>query len=316
MGELVTNIQIVGIGDSIMLGAINNLYETFPNGYFDAKISRTAWMANDILRKLKSKNMLGNPILLNLGANGDCPESCKIDIMKTIGDRKVFWVNTTNYNYVNKDLLSFSKKYDNLYIIDWKNMSKDHPEYFVADKIHLTGIGKKVYSKLIYDSIYEVYYNEYKEKKDEIIKEYENNLKLKISFYGNDLLINAYNNLQTYFSDSSFVIDKKFSFQSLKDNILKAIDEKTLSYNVVFAFDKNMNLSDDDFNELINICKDYNVYILNMNENSMLLSNDRVTVIDFAKELKINNDYLMVDKIHLTEKGNAALSEILKTYLK
>ena len=55
LSEVVTNLSVVGIGDSIMLGAVNNLYQKFPNGYFDAQISRTAWLANSILKKLKSK---------------------------------------------------------------------------------------------------------------------------------------------------------------------------------------------------------------------------------------------------------------------
>ena len=35
--DVVTNTHITGIGDSVMLGAINDLYKTFPKGYFDAK---------------------------------------------------------------------------------------------------------------------------------------------------------------------------------------------------------------------------------------------------------------------------------------
>ncbi len=51
--EIVTNLPVVGIGDSVLLGAVNNLYNRFPNGYFDGKVSRTAWGINDILLTLK-----------------------------------------------------------------------------------------------------------------------------------------------------------------------------------------------------------------------------------------------------------------------
>ena len=37
----VTNLKVVGIGDSIMLNTIDTLYEAFPNGYFDALKNRT-----------------------------------------------------------------------------------------------------------------------------------------------------------------------------------------------------------------------------------------------------------------------------------
>ena len=82
--DVVTNLYITGIGDSVMLGAITNLYEKFPNGYFDAATSRTAWVANGIINDLKGKNILGDVVLFNLGANGDAPEEMKIEIMENI----------------------------------------------------------------------------------------------------------------------------------------------------------------------------------------------------------------------------------------
>ena len=79
--NIITNLSIVGVGDSVMLGAVTNLYEKFPNGYFDAQISRTAWVAHGILTDLKNNNMLGDPIVFNLGANGDCSLDCKKKII-------------------------------------------------------------------------------------------------------------------------------------------------------------------------------------------------------------------------------------------
>ena len=51
--EKVKNLSITGVGDSVMLGAVDALYENFPNSYIDAQISRTAWVVNDILLNLK-----------------------------------------------------------------------------------------------------------------------------------------------------------------------------------------------------------------------------------------------------------------------
>ena len=61
LNNVVSNLPIVGVGDSVMLGAISNLQSQFPNGYFDAKVSRTAWKVAPILKDLTEKNMLGNP---------------------------------------------------------------------------------------------------------------------------------------------------------------------------------------------------------------------------------------------------------------
>jgi lysophospholipase L1-like esterase len=39
--------------------------------------------------------------------------------------------------------------YENAVIADWYAASKDHPEYFASDGIHLTTKGAKAYAKLI-----------------------------------------------------------------------------------------------------------------------------------------------------------------------
>ena len=104
--KMVTNLSVIGIGDSVMLGAINDLNKTFPNGLFNAKVSRTDYEANRILKEYKEKNMLGNPIIIGLGTNGQCGSTCRNEIMNTIGNRTLFWINVTNdYEvHVNNDI--------------------------------------------------------------------------------------------------------------------------------------------------------------------------------------------------------------------
>ncbi len=316
--EIVSNLQVVGVGDSVMLGAVNALYNTFPNGYFDAKVSRTAWVVNDILEDLKNKNMLGNPIILNLGANGDCTTSCKEEIIKTCGDRKIFWLNVTNDNDVhfNSKLNDLASKHDNIYVIDWNSISKGHSEYFVADGIHLTQIGRKAYSKAIYDSIYEVYLDEYNNEKEEIINKHEEELKSKISFYGNDTLLNAYNNIHSSFSDAKFVINK-FKYEKLKEEIELEIKNNTITNKIVFIIDDTFYLNKNQYNELMKLFTSNDIYIVYIDDNYVINTDyNNVKVIDFYKEIKNHKEYLMADKIHLTNSGNEALLNILNDNIK
>lgn len=320
--NVVANLPVVGIGDSIMLGAVTNLYNQFPNGYFDAKTSRTAWVANGILQNLKSRKKLGEPIIINLGANGDCPQDVKIKILKTIGNKKVFWINVTNDKSVNvnKDLNALAKKYSNLYIIDWNSLSKGHPEYFVSDRIHLSETGKKAYTKIIYDKIYQVYLDEYKTKKQEIINKHELESKNKISFYGNNILLNAFNYLKQDFTDAKFVINDNFDFSSLKKEIESAIKEETLTNKIVFAFDITSTLTKKEYQELINLCSHYEIYILTTSQKSYNeinnLTNNNVKIVNFHEEIQKNSNYLLVDRIHLSDEGNQALSALLTNVLK
>lgn len=313
LGNIVTNLSIVGIGDSVLLGAVPNLYSTFPNGYFDGKVSRTAWDVNDILIELKNNDMLGNPIIFNLGTNGDCSYQCKVNILNTCGDRDIFWINTVNYTDVNERLVNLSKEYSNLHVIDWYSISKGHSEYFAYDGIHLTSIGRKIYTKFIYDSIYNLYLEKYQKEKENIINKHNDDINKKISFYGNDLLTNAFDSIKNDFTDSSFTTFDSISFKELKKNIENDIKNKSINHNIVFLFDNSFKLTTKEYNEIIKLCNSYNIYIisLNSNINSNNITNDNVKVIDFYKEIK-NNNYLMPDNTHLNNNGNTALNTILK----
>ena len=309
LDEVIPNLHLVGVGDSVMLGAVTDLYKEFPKGYFDAKESRTAWVVNDILKGLKVSNMLGNPIVFGLGANGDCPEWCKLEILNTIEDRNIFWITTTwdKGNYVNNNIKDFASKHDNVYVIDWAEISKGHDEYFVADGIHLTEIGREAYSKAIYDSIKEAYVNEYNNKKDAMIKARDKENKKKISFYGNDLLLNAFDYIEKEFTNAKYIINKDFNYELLKQELEDAINNNTLDYNIVFLFDSSFEINNDQYKELIELCKDHEIYILSNNKDIT-----GVKIIDFTT---IDN-YYMADKIHLTDEGNKELSNILKESIK
>lgn len=319
LNEVVSNLPIVGVGDSVMLGAISNLQSQFPNGYFDAKVSRTAWKVAPILKDLSEKNMLGNPIILNLGANGDCSKSCKMEIMQIANNRQVFWLNTTNNETANNNLYNISKEYSNLHLIDWSSISSGHSEYFYADGIHLTVTGRVAYTKAIYNAIYQEYLNEYNEKKNTIISEHEQQQKNKISFYGNTLLLNSFEYIEKDFSTAAFIINKDFTYKSLRDEIDQSLKNNTLTNKIVLAFDNTPNIKTTEYEELLELCKNNEVYIVATNTSIINLSKKNYTnlvVLDFTKELNKHPEYFMADGKHLSDKGNKALSKFLKENIK
>lgn len=318
ISNTVANLSIVGIGDSVMLGAVPNLYKQFPNSYFDAKVSRFTWDASKVIKELDEKGKLGNPVVINLGANGDCSSSCKAGVMDSIGAREVYWVNTTNSISTNDNLTEFAKNYDNLKIIDWYSISREHSEYFYADKIHLTESGREAYTQAIYTAIYETYLDKYNQKRQEAIDAREEQLKNKLSFYGNDILLNAFKYIDKEYKDSKIVTNKDFDYVLLKSELLKSVKNNSLTNKVVFMFDSSFSLSDNEYQEILSICKDKKVYIISLDKDiENLYNNDsNVTFINLYEELKINDDYLLPDKIHLTDSGNKALITVLNKYLK
>ena len=315
MGEVVKNLNVVGIGDSVMLGAVDNLYAMFPNGYFDAKISRTAWVVGGIIENLVNKNMLGEPVIINLGANGDCSKSCKVNIIKQCEGRDIFWINTTNLPNVNSNLLALSKEYDNVHLIDWYTMSRGHEEYFYSDGIHLTGVGRKVYTEAIYNAIHDVYVEKYKIEKEKMLEEHELEEKNKITFYGNNILLNTYEYLESDFSNASFVIDNGFNYNSLKKKLNEDKENNTLTYNIILAFDSSTNLSISEYESILDLLKDNNVLIVSSSKNIKdikKLEKENVKIVSMYEEIKNNNEYLMADRLHLTDEGSKKMVELIR----
>lgn len=312
LDEIVTNLPVVGIGDSVLLGAVNNLYNRFPNGYFDGKVSRTAWGINDILLTLKNNNVLGNPIVFNLGTNGDCSLECKEEILRTCEDRDIFWINTVNLTDVNVRLNNLASSHSNLHIIDWYSISRGHNEYFTYDGIHLTNEGRKVYTDTIYNAIYNIYKEKYIEKKNNMINKHDEEIKSKISFYGNDLLLNAFNNIKTNFTNANYITNKDFNYNSLKKEIKKEIKDNTLNHNVVFLFDNSVNISKKEYNNLIKLCDGHNIYIISTDKklSNIKFDYENVRYINVYSEIKDLN-YLTPDNIHLNKEGNEYLGNLL-----
>ena len=309
--KIVSELPIVGIGDSVLLGAASNIYQKFPNAYVDAKVSRTDYEANDVLTNLLKKGSLGNPIIIALGTNGQCGDPCRKVILNTIGDRTVFWINVSNdYEvHVNSSIEKFVSLYDNVHLIDWHAISLNHNEYFVPDGVHLTPLGKEAYTNAIYDAIYKLYYDEYQIKKEEIISKHEDEEKNKITFYGNDLLINAFDGLKEKFPNANYELSNDYTYEKLLAELKEGVKNKSLTYRVVFGFDNSFEITSSQYEEILKICKDYQVIIISLKK--MEMKRENLYLFDFYTSIKNNKDYLMVDKIHLTPSGNKELVKLL-----
>lgn len=84
-----------------------------------------------------------------------------------------------------------------------------------------------------------------------------------------------------------------------------------MTYKIVIAFDSLVDFSSKQIEEILNICNNNKIYMINISSKEINLNNENIQIINFYKEIKENKNYLMVDKIHLTEEGNKRLSDIL-----
>ena len=316
LAEVVHNLGVVGVGDSIMLGALPSLYQVFPNGYFDAKVSRTDYEAGGILWSLNSQGIFGNPVVFNLGANGQCGASCREEIVSICGDRKIFWINVTNDNevHVNSGFNEFAEKYPNFYVIDWNSISSGHSDWFVADGIHLTSVGAEAYAEAIYQAIYNVYLEEYQSRKEELLNKHWEEEKNKISFYGNDLLFQTSSILQKEYEDANFFLDSEYTYEKLFSNLKTSKENGVLPNKIVLAFDASFALKEPEYSKILDLLEGHEVYWVAFRDFSY--SGDNLSILDFSKEIKKHPEYLMIDQVHLSNEGCEALSKMILDALK
>ena len=307
--DIVTNLRVVGVGDSIMELAVKDLYKVFPNGYFDAATNRTEKAAKEILKDLKNKGLLGDIIILNIGTNGSCYGECKEEVMEILGpDRTVYWLNATHpdFSAFNPSLIDLASKHENLHIIDWIKVMEENPGYLISDKVHPTVKGCKLYAQTIYDAVYKDYLANFDKMKEQKIKEHEEKLKQKITFIGNDLLIKGYDTISSEYPTSNLITDDEIDYNKL-ENI---INNNKIAYNLVLLFDKKVGLTDKEYDKLIELCKDHKLYIVDLNRK-INIENENVVIIDFYNEIKNNDDYLSFDNVHLTDEGYKKLKEMI-----
>ena len=314
ISDIVKKIPVVGIGDSVLLGASDALYKKFPNGYFDGKVSRSIVGAEDVIISLKNNGKLGNTLILALANNGDYSDYVNKKLMSILGsEREIYWVSAVKADdpKFNNRFKEFAKKYSNIHIVEWEELSKGHSEYFYSDGIHLKDAGKIAYSNAIFDVIYNNYLENYKTKQEEKIKKHNEELKEKITFYGNNALINLFSYLKDNYENASFNTKEDYNFDSLYKDLTDRINSNSLEYKIVLLFDKKANLNINEYNKIIDLCKDHKIYIINITNNKIDINNENIKIIDFYYELNNNKDYISIDKIHLTKKGNEKLSEFI-----
>ncbi len=145
--------KILFIGDSVMLGAYQELKETFKKeGLVDAKESRQITALPEILKEHKDL-VSYQQIVIGLGTNGVITDEAIEQTMSLLKDKKVYWVNikapTGWQDTINATLATLPNQYSNITMIDWYSESKNHPEFFYDDETHLNESGRTAYAKYI-----------------------------------------------------------------------------------------------------------------------------------------------------------------------
>ena len=316
--DTVSNLNVSFVGDSVMLGAVRELAKTFPNSYRDAETSRSLYVGLNIIEDLQNKGTLGDAVVINLGANGDCRNGCKESFMDAIDSNKeVFWLTVTDdYKVsINDKLKALAEQYDNLHIIDWEQLSKGHEDWFYADGIHLPGPGRKAYAEVIYNYLCDFYKDKIAKDKEELIKKHEEELKEGLEIFGNDLFISIFDQIKDDYKDAKINANSDYKYSELYNDLKNNKD--TIKNKVLLAFDKSVSLNKKNISEVFDVLGDRKVYVISldkdMTDELKSVGNDNLIVLELSLDSK--EDYL-VDKKHLNDKGNEKLIKIIKENFK
>lgn len=159
LDEKVINAPLTMVGDSILLGASPTLYDTFPNLYCDAEVSRQFWTGIDIVWELRNSGILSDILLINLGANGNPSDDCVEDMIDACGNTDVFFITVTNDDEVNVNgkFRWYAEHYRNVHIMDWAKAASVSDDYFYADGLHVNEWGAEAYAECVRDTIHDFY---------------------------------------------------------------------------------------------------------------------------------------------------------------
>ena len=148
------------IGDSIPGDSVDEFKALFPNGLNDSYIGRWLFQARDVYKGYSDQGVVGHCVIFACFSNHPIKDGELEEIHDLVGDdRELFLVNVKVPDSFEADtnarLADFADKHDNVHLIDWYSLVKDHMgEYLWDDKEHLRQPdGPKVYEQLIYDSL-------------------------------------------------------------------------------------------------------------------------------------------------------------------
>lgn len=147
--------RTTNLGDSVMLGAADQLAETIPGEVLtDAAISRQVDQGLAILRLWRDTRYLGENVVVHLGNNGTFTDE-QFDEMMEILDEvpRVVVVNTRSgfswQQSVNETLARGADRYDNVELVDWLSASAPYGDWFWSDRTHLRPEGAEGYARLL-----------------------------------------------------------------------------------------------------------------------------------------------------------------------
>lgn len=150
--------DLLMIGDSVSLRAVDSFDSVFPHSHIDAEKGRQFDAGRTTFEGYIQQNLAGKIVVFALGTNGLVTDAQIDAIMADAGNqRTVVFVNTRSpqpwVGATNQAIANAAKRYKNVRVIDWYGYSANRNDLFDGDGTHLSNAGVTEYLKLIHDAV-------------------------------------------------------------------------------------------------------------------------------------------------------------------
>lgn len=150
--------DLLMIGDSVSLRAVDAFDGVFPHSHIDAEKGRQFDVGRETFEGYIQQNLAGKIVVFALGTNGLVTDAQIDDIMADAGDQRiVVFVNTRSpqpwVGATNQAIANAATRYKNVRVIDWFGYSANRNDLFDGDGTHLSTTGVSEYLNLIHDAV-------------------------------------------------------------------------------------------------------------------------------------------------------------------
>lgn len=150
--------DLLMIGDSVSLRAVDAFGGVFPHSHIDAEKGRQFDAGRATFEGYIQQNLAGRIVVFALGTNGLVTDDQIDAIMADAGDQRiVVFVNTRSpqpwVGSTNQAIANAATRYKNVRVIDWYGYSTNRNDLFDGDGTHLSTAGVTEYLKLIHDAV-------------------------------------------------------------------------------------------------------------------------------------------------------------------
>ncbi len=150
--------DLLMIGDSVSLRAVDAFDGVFPHSHIDAEKGRQFDAGRATFEGYIQQNLAGKIVVFALGTNGLVTDAQVDAIMADAGEQRiVVFVNTRSpqpwVGSTNQAIANAATRYKNVRVIDWYGYSANRNDLFDGDGTHLSTTGVAEYLNLIHDAV-------------------------------------------------------------------------------------------------------------------------------------------------------------------